>query len=56
MELKHGPYTYEWQQEGILVNVRKREPATPRERRRPSGCKVLFTGKRKDGTGRISLG
>src|SRR3972149_10474489 len=43
MALRHGPYTYGWQQLGILDNGRKPDPATPRGGRRPSGCKLLLS-------------
>ena len=33
-------------QAGIVPNGRKSEDATPRERRRPSGCKALSGGKK----------
>ena len=40
--LRHGPDSYGRQQSGILHNGRKADAATPRERRRPSGCKALL--------------
>ena len=40
MELRHGPYSYGRQQLRILLNGRKPEAATPRERWRSSDCKV----------------
>src|SRR5690554_3499142 len=43
--LRHGPDSYGRQQSGILVNGGNPEPAMPRERRRPSGCKALSLGK-----------
>jgi len=42
--LRHGPDSYGRQQWGILRNGRKPDAATPRERRRPSGCKALSGG------------
>ena len=42
--LRHGPDSYGRQQWGILGNGRKPDPATPREGRRLSGCKLLFSG------------
>ena len=47
MELRHGPNSYGRQQWGILHNGRKPDAATPRERRRPLGRKVLSEGKKK---------
>jgi hypothetical protein len=44
MGLRHGPYTYGWQQLGIVHNARKRDDAMPRGGRRPSGRKLLFSG------------
>ena len=41
MELRHGPDSYGRQQWGILGNGRKPDPATPREGRRFSDCKLL---------------
>ena len=50
-ELRHGPYTYGWQQSRIFDNGRKPDRATPRGGRSPSGCKHLFLGKNfGDGT------
>jgi len=46
MALRHGPYTYGWQQSGILRNGRKSDAATPREGRMPSGCKPLLISDR----------
>ena len=43
----HGPDSYGRQQWGILHNGRKPDAATPRERRRPSGRKVLSIGKKQ---------
>jgi hypothetical protein len=40
--LRHGPDSCGRQQLGILGNGRKPDPATPRGRRSPSGCKALF--------------
>src|SRR6266852_5793361 len=42
--LRHGPDSYGRQQWGILRNGRKPDAATPREGRRPSGCKPLSGG------------
>ena len=42
--LRHGPDSYGRQQWGILHNARKRDAATPRGGRRPSGCKLLSVG------------
>src|SRR5207245_10309997 len=42
--LRHGPDSYGRQQCGILRNGRKPDAATPREGRRPSGCKPLSGG------------
>ena len=42
LELRHGPDSYGRQQWGILGNGRKPDPATPREGRRSSDCKLLF--------------
>ena len=47
MGLRHGPDSYGRQQWGILGNGGNPDPATPREGRRPSGCKLLFLGKKK---------
>ena len=47
MGLRHGPDSYGRQQWGILHNGRKPDAATPRERRRPSGRKVLSIGKKE---------
>ena len=44
LELRYGPDSYGRQQWGILGNGRKPDPATPREGRRPSGCKLLLPG------------
>ena len=44
MELRHGPDSYGRQQWGILGNGRKPDPATPREGRRSSDCKLLSPG------------
>ena len=41
MELRHGPYSYGRQQLGILGNGGNSDPATPREGRRFSDCKLL---------------
>ena len=42
--LRYGPDSYGRQQWGILGNGRKPDPATPREGRRLSGCKLLLSG------------
>src|SRR3954447_10229522 len=42
--LRHGPDSYGRQQWGILRNARKRDAATPRRGRRPSGCKPFSVG------------
>jgi hypothetical protein len=42
--LRDGPDSCGRQQLGILGNGRKPDPATPRGRRSPSGCKALFRG------------
>ncbi len=47
MELRHGPNSYGRQQWGILHNGGNPDAATPRERRRLLGRKVLFWGKKK---------
>ena len=47
MELRYGPNSYGRQQWGILGNGRKPDPATPREGRRFSDCKLLICGKKK---------
>src|SRR3978361_651285 len=62
--LRHGPDSYGRQQWGILRNARKRDAATPRGGRRPSGCKPLSGGRKVhrliavwiDGTSRRSSG
>jgi hypothetical protein len=62
--LRHGPDSYGRQQWGILRNARKRDAATPRGGRRPSGCKPLSVGTKlrgliacwSDGTFRRSPG
>ena len=41
MELRHGPNSYGRQQWGILGNGGNPDPATPREGRRFSDCKLL---------------
>ncbi|TSC83643.1 MAG: hypothetical protein G01um101417_454 [Parcubacteria group bacterium Gr01-1014_17] len=38
----NGPYIYGWQQPRIFDNARKRDRATPRGGRSPSGCKLLL--------------
>src|SRR6201747_1539360 len=45
--LRYGPDSYGRQQWGILHNGRKPDAATPREGRRPSGCKPLLAGKKR---------
>ena len=47
--LRHGPDSYGRQQWGILDNGRKPDPAMPRAGRRPSGCKLLLSGKKSSG-------
>ena len=42
LELRYGPDSYGRQQWGILGNGRKPDPATPREGRRSSDCKLLL--------------
>src|SRR5690349_18974096 len=42
--LRHGPDSYGRQQWGILRNGGNPDAATPRGRRRPSGCKALWGG------------
>ena len=42
--LRYGPDSYGRQQWGILGNGGNPDPATPREGRRPSGCKLLLPG------------
>ena len=44
MGLRHGPDSYGRQQWGILHNGGNPDAATPREGRRPSGCKLLSYG------------
>src|SRR5680860_100930 len=46
--LRHGPDSYGRQQWGILRNGRKPDAATPRAGRRPSGCKPLSGGKKRE--------
>ena len=46
MELRYGPDSYGRQQWGILGNGGNPDPATPREGRRSSDCKLLTTGKK----------
>ena len=45
MELRDGPDSYGRQQWGILGNGGNPDPATPREGRRFSDCKLLSFGK-----------
>ena len=47
LELRNGPDSYGRQQWGILGNGRKSDPATPREGRRSSDCKLMSEGKKK---------
>ena len=47
LELRYGPDSYGRQQWGILGNGRKPDPATPREGRRSSDCKLQTTGKKQ---------
>ena len=42
--LRYGPDSYGRQQWGILCNGGNPDPATPREGRRHSGCKLLLVG------------
>ena len=42
--LRYGPDSYGRQQWGILGNGRKPDPAMPREGRRSSDCKLLWSG------------
>jgi len=42
--LRYGPDSYGRQQWGILGNGGNPDPATPREGRRLSGCKLLLPG------------
>ena len=44
MELRDGPDSYGRQQWGILHTGGNPDAATPREGRRPSGCKLLLMG------------
>jgi len=44
--LRHGPDSYGRQQWGIFCNGGNPDRATPREWRRPSGCKALSPGKK----------
>src|SRR6202795_3747459 len=44
--LRHGPDSYGRQQWGILDNGGNPDPAMPRVRRRPAGCKALSVGKK----------
>src|SRR4051794_13823985 len=46
LALRHWPDTYGWLQSRIFGNARKRDRATPRVRRRPSGCKALSRGRK----------
>ena len=48
--LRHGPNSYGRQQWGILRDGGNPDAATPREGRRPSGCKLLSLVKREDGS------
>src|SRR5579871_6317506 len=54
--LRDGPDSYGRQQLGNFGNGRKPDRVTPRVGRRLSGCKPLFLGASKDGTGGRSLG
>ena len=47
MGLRYGPDSYGRQQWGILGNGGNPDPATPREGRRLSGCKLLLPGTKK---------
>src|SRR5215471_6923947 len=46
LALRHWPDTYGWLQSRIFGNERKLDRATPRVRRRPSGCKALSRGRK----------
>src|SRR5213080_5187846 len=46
LALRHWPDTYGWLQSRIFGNGRKPDRATPRVRRRPSGCKALSRGRK----------
>jgi len=46
LALRHGLDSYGRQQSRILDNGGNPDPATPRARRSPSGCKELFWGKK----------
>ena len=46
-KIKDGQYRI--QQWGILDNGRKPDPAMPRAGRRPSGCKLLLSGRKSSG-------
>ena len=46
--LRYGPDSYGRQQWGILHNGRKPDAATPREGWRPSGCKPLLSGSKRE--------
>ena len=62
--LRYGPDSYGRQQLRIFRNGGNPDGATPRGRRRPEGCKVLFSARNKagrecpagDGSGGISTG
>ena len=45
--MRNGPDSYGRQQLGILGNGGNSDPATPREGRRFSDCKLLICGKKK---------
>ena len=45
--IENGPDSYGRQQLGILGNGGNSDPATPREGRRFSDCKLLICGKKK---------
>src|SRR5437764_11460357 len=51
LALRHWPDTYGWLQSRIFGNGGNPDRATPRVRRRPSGCKALSRG-RKPGSHR----
>src|SRR3979490_993409 len=46
LALRHWRDTYGWLQSRIFGNGRKPDRATPRVRRRPSGCKALSRGRK----------
>src|ERR1041384_3811425 len=46
LALRHWPDTYGWLQSRIFGNGGNPDRATPRVRRRPSGCKALSRGRK----------